>query len=180
MCHSIEMEILKTHFHPDVVDLNGKSIYKRLATRAIVTKSSKILLLHTKRYDDYSLPGGGIDQNESPVDGMVRELQEETGAKNITNIEPFGAYEEYRPWGRGGFDVQHMISYCYTCDADEPLGETKYESYEVKNGMTAVWIKIEEAIRHNTDIIKNSSKKGLSIERETFLLGLIKEHMLNK
>jgi len=36
--------------------------------------------------------------------------------------------------------------------------------------MKAVWIPIQEAIAHNEHTIATSSKKGMSIERETFLL----------
>jgi hypothetical protein len=36
--------------------------------------------------------------------------------------------------------------------------------------MKAMWINIHDAIKHNEDVIKHSEKKGLSIERETFLL----------
>jgi len=49
--------------------------------------------LYTARYEDYSLPGEGLDLGEDKVSGMVRELSEETRATNINNIKSFGAYE---------------------------------------------------------------------------------------
>jgi len=164
------MQVLTTHIHPDIKSLEGKSQFTRLATRAIVIAGSKILLLYTKRYDDLSLPGGGLDPGEDKTAGMIRELTEETGARNVRNIKPFGIYEEYRPWYKKDFDIQHMISYCYTCEIDDELGETKYESYEVKNGMKVIWKNIHEAIKHNEKNISESTKKGMSVERETFLL----------
>ena len=72
-----------------------------------------------------------------------------------------------------------MISYCYTCDTDRELGDTNYESYEIRNGMKPVWINIHEAIAHNENIIAHSEKKGMSIERETFLLHLIVKERLH-
>ncbi|WKX75567.1 NUDIX domain-containing protein [Zobellia laminariae] len=119
--------------------------------------------------------GGGLDSGEDKIEGMMRELSEETGAQNIRNIKPFGVYEEYRPWHKPGFDVQHMISYCYTCDISKELGIPNMELYETKNGMKAKWINIHEAIKHNTATMATSDKKGMSIERETFLLKLIAE-----
>jgi len=169
------MQNLKTHYHPDLKNLEDKTVFTRLATRSITVQGDKILLMYTERYEDYSLPGGGLDSGEDKIEGMKRELQEETGARNIRNIQPFGIYEEYRPWYKPDFDIQHMISYCYTCDVDEELGESKLEAYEIKNGMKAKWINIHEAIRHNEKIIASSEKKGMSIERETFLLKLIVE-----
>ncbi len=70
-----------------------------------------------------------------------------------------------------------MLSYCYTCDIDDELGQTKYESYETKNGMKPLWIDINEAIAHNEQTLKNSSKSGLSIEREIFLLKEIRKEL---
>ena len=167
------MKILKTHHHPDVTSLENKSIFTRLATRAIAMQGHNILLLYTQRYEDYSLPGGGLDSGEDKVEGMMRELNEETGAKNICNIKPFGAYEEYRPWHKPDHDIQHMISYCYTCNIDYKLGASKMESYEIKNGMKALWVNIHEAIAHNKKTMATSEKQGISIARETFLLELI-------
>ena len=136
------MQNLKTHYHPEVKTLENKSVFTRLATRSIAIQGSSILLLYTERYEDYSLPGGGLDAEEDIIAGMKRELSEETGAKDIRNIKPFGVYEEYRPWHKPDFDVQHMISYCYTCDISNDLGESKMEQYETNNGMKAKWINI--------------------------------------
>jgi hypothetical protein len=54
------MQILKTHFHSEVTTLENKSVFTRLATRSIATQDENILLLYTARYEDYSLPGGGL------------------------------------------------------------------------------------------------------------------------
>lgn len=172
------MHILKTHYHPEIKTLTNKSIFTRLATRSIAIKGNNILLLYTKRYEDYSLPGGGLNTGEDHIKGLVRELVEETGAKNITNIKPFGVYEEYRPWHKTDYDIQHMISYCYTCTVSDELGACKMETYEINNGMSAKWVNIFEAIKHNENTMANSNKKGMSIERETFLLKLIAAQLI--
>lgn len=96
-----------------------------------------ILLLYTQKYRDYSLPGGGIDDGESLEDGLIRELQEETGALDIQVLAPFGRYEEFRPWYREGANVVHMDSFCYVCRIDTSLGErglgeTRLEAHEIK------------------------------------------------
>lgn len=171
------MQILKTHFHPDAVDQEGKTVFTRYASRAIAIKGESVLLLYTERYEDYSIPGGGIDEGEDKIQAMKRELIEETGAQNIRNIQPFGIYEEYRPWHRDDYDIVHMISYCYTCDVNKELGVSNLESYELKNGMKALWVNIHEAIQHNEKTMATSEKKGMSIERETFLLRLVAEKM---
>ncbi|WP_041766314.1 NUDIX hydrolase [Psychromonas ingrahamii] len=171
------MRLLKTTIHPDIASLN-KSTFLRNAARAIVLKGDMILMLYTARYHDYTLPGGGVDKEEGLVEGLVRELQEETGAQNIRGIQAFGLYEEFRPWHKDGFEIMHMKSYCYICDIDTKLGVTNYEDYEIRNGMKPVWLNIYDAIKHNQQTLLNSDKKGLSVERETFLLQLIAAELL--
>lgn len=173
------MKILKVHHHLSIKSIKGKTIFTRPATRAITLDGDNILLLYTERYDDYSLPGGGLDAGEDKIEGMARELSEETGATGITNIKPFGIYEEYRPWHKPDYEIQHMISYCYTCDINKELGPSHMESYESNNGMVAKWVNIYEAIKHNKETIQTSDRKGMSIERETFLLELIAKTIIN-
>lgn len=172
------MRHLHTAKHPEIEHLDTATIVQRQATRAIAVRGDKILLLYTARYEDYSLPGGGLDLGEDLIEGMVRELQEETGAKNIRDIKPFGVYEEFRPWYKDDADVMHMHSYCYTCHVDEELGEPNFEDYEIKNGMRAEWVNIHDAIAHNEKTMASSDKQGLSIQRETYLLHLIAKEML--
>lgn len=177
------MQLLKTAFHPDISpsDIAPNSqhtLIERHAARAIVIKDDRILVLYTKRYHDYSLPGGGIDKGEDEIEGLIRELQEETGAQGIRNIRPFARYDEYRPWYKSDADIIHMISHCYQCDIDDELGDTALESHELRNGMQPLWVNIYDAIAHNEDVMANNDKKGLSVERETFMLNVIAEQLV--
>jgi len=177
------MRLLKTAFHPDVspedtLATSKLVLIERHAARGIVVRGDNILLLYTQRYHDYSLPGGGIDEGEDEIAGLIRELKEETGAQGVRNVKAFARYDEYRPWYKPNADIIHMISHCYLCDIDDALGETAFESHEVSNGMTPVWMNIYEAIEHNQDVKANSDKKGLSIERETFLLKVIAQELV--
>ena len=171
------MRLLKSTSHPEI-DHTSSTVFTRKATRAIVLNGENILLLYTIRYHDYSLPGGGIDEGETKVEGLIRELKEETGAKNVKNIQAFGLYEEYRPWHKEDFDIVHMQSYCYICTIDKKLLEPELEPHEINNGMHPIWMNIHQAIEHNETTIASSNKKGLSIERETFLLKRIVDELL--
>ncbi len=172
------MELIKRMIHKDLKTIEGR-VFERKASRGIVLKGSKILLLFTKRYNDYNFPGGGVDPNEDLITGLKRELAEETGAKNIEIIEEFGFIDEYRPHYKPEYDLIHMESYFYLCKIDEDLNNTKLEDYEVANGMTPVWVDIEEAIRHNKEVMANQeSSMGFSIERETLVLELVLQKLL--
>lgn len=171
------MKLLKKMINPDLDTLDGK-IFKRIAARGIIIRNNKILLMYTKHYDDYSLPGGGVDQNEEIVTGLKREISEETGAQDIQVISEFGYIDEYRPFYKDEYDLMHMISYLYVCEIADDLKEAQLEDYEIANGMKAIWISINEAIQHNKDAIMNNDDTGLSIERETHILELIREKLM--
>ena len=177
------MRLLKSTIHPDISQLVNNqqgTQFNRKAARGIVLKGDDILLLYTERYHDYTLPGGGIDEGEDCIAGLVRELKEETGAQNVNVLAEFGLYEEFRPWYKDDFDIVHMESFCYVCAIDDELLAPEFEAHEIQNGMTPVWMNIFDAIAHNEETMAKSSKKGLSIVRETFLLKLIVSELVKQ
>lgn len=174
------MKLIKKFKHSALEKIEGKE-YRREAARAIVLDGEEILLLYTARYDDYSFPGGGIDEGEDKVEGLIRELEEETGAQNIDILCEFGYLDEYRQSRYEGYDYIRMISYFYVCNVNKELGENNLEDYEKKNGMEARWVNIHKAIEHNKEMMAQKGEKlGISIERETFMLELIAKELLNK
>lgn len=169
------MKLLRDVIHPSLGIVNGTQ-FTRETTRAIVIKNEKILLLYTPRYDDYSLPGGGIDNGESIEQGLKRELFEETGAQDIQITGQLGMYQEYRPWYKDDYDIIHIKSYCYFCSVSDQFAKPCMELYEQQNGMQPKWMDINTAIAHNETTMAMSDKQGMSIQRETFLLKLIAQH----
>lgn len=45
----------------------------------ILDKQNRILLCHRRDYDLWNLPGGGLESGEFILDGLKREVKEETG-----------------------------------------------------------------------------------------------------
>ena len=60
---------------------------RRVNVRAIIYKNGKLLAVKHKHGEDishyYAVPGGGLDPRESLVDGLARELREETGINAV-------------------------------------------------------------------------------------------------
>lgn len=171
------MKLLKKIVNPELKSLDG-SIFKRIAARGIILKEHKILLMYTKYYDDYSIPGGGVDSEEALIEGLQRELSEETGAQEIEVISEYGYIDEYRPYYKEDYDLMHMISYLYVCDVKGDLQEAQLEDYEVANGMKAKWVDIDEAIQHNKKLIASNNSIGDSLERETYILERVKKELM--
>jgi len=40
----------------------------------IFNEKKEVLLCHRRDYDLWNLPGGGLEENESPWDGIIREI----------------------------------------------------------------------------------------------------------
>jgi 8-oxo-dGTP pyrophosphatase MutT (NUDIX family) len=51
----------------------------RIATRVLVVKDNKVLLVREKDDDWWSFPGGGIDYGETIQEALIREVVEELG-----------------------------------------------------------------------------------------------------
>ena len=51
------------------------------AAGGIVLRDGCVLLVHRPKYDDWSLPKGKLDGDESWEDGALREVEEETGLR---------------------------------------------------------------------------------------------------
>lgn len=167
------MTLLHTLIHPKVKAMG--SVFERQAVRAVIMRGSQILLLYTRRYDDYSFPGGGLADGEDAVSGLRRELLEETGAADVSVENYIGYLDEFRPPLKGGdYDVLFMRSHFYLCRLVGELGASSPEAYEVANGMVPCWIDIEAAIEHNRRVLgAKPPSMGLSIERETWMLAYL-------
>lgn len=172
------MKLLTELIHPELKTREGR-ILRRHAARGIVLRDDKILLLFTDRYNDFSLPGGGIDHDEDIHVALTRELEEETGARDIQVREHFGFIEEYRPHWKPEYDLMHMTSHFFVCDVAPELSAVRMESYEIANGMKPVWVAVQEAMTHNRMVMSRQEKTmGQSIQRETYMLERISRELL--
>ncbi|SMR82556.1 8-oxo-dGTP diphosphatase [Aliiroseovarius halocynthiae] len=62
---------------------------------AILATGQDVLITHQGgAFDEYQLPGGGIDMGESPIAALHREVMEETGW-SIRNPVRLGAYRRF-------------------------------------------------------------------------------------
>ena len=175
------MQLLERIVHPELatLDVPPERIQRRRAARGIIVDGEEILLLYTRRYNDFSFPGGGVDDHEDLLEGLHRELAEETGATGLEVLAPYGRVEEFRPHNKPQFDLMHMDSFFYHCRAERLLGETRLEDYELANGMEARWVNLHQAIEHNRAVIAaREASMGLSILRETRMLQHVSQCLL--
>lgn len=68
----------------------GATVLQRLAAYALVVDEGRLLMSQLSDWVGgagglWTLPGGGVDPGESPADGVVREVHEETGQEVVVD-----------------------------------------------------------------------------------------------
>lgn len=106
----------------------------KLYTMCLIKKENKILLLNRQHdnYKGYVAPGGHIDFPESPVEGAIREVKEETGLI-VKNLKYKGLVEFVEEVNQQRYMVFHYVT-------EDFEGEILKDSRE---GIPA-WIEIAE------------------------------------
>lgn len=155
-------------------NLHNQSRQKyRLAARGIILKEDKILMIYSKFYNDYTFPGGGVENGEDEILALKRECIEEAGVE-IKNVKPFCKIYEKRELDEETFLLHE--SHFYLCDI-KGYTERHLEDYEVALGYETVWVSIDEAIKRDEDkmhLLTDHDYKGV-LERELLVLNKLKK-----
>ena len=128
----------------------------RTACRSIVINDGEILLSYETKTDQWIIPGGGSEENESDKDCVIRETSEETGHL-IEASDCVLEIDEY-------YENEKYISKYFLCKA---VGKTNVSltQREIEVGMEPRWISIEEALaifsRHRDYADKDEMRRGL-------------------
>jgi len=114
----------------------------REASRAVIFDSKNLVaLLHSTKYGYYKLPGGGIEEGESPEVALGRECNEEIGC-DVDITGEIGMIVEYRKKAS-----LKQISYCYLARVKGEKGEPQLEPDEIEEGFETVWMPLAEAVK---------------------------------
>lgn len=119
---------------------NGRKYVLRPGAYAILLKGPEMLITHqADPFNEFQLPGGGIDAGESGIVALHREVLEETGWK-IAKPQKLGAYRrfsympEYEIWAE---KICHIFVARPMRQVSEPL----------EPDHTAVWTTPQSALR---------------------------------
>ncbi|MCR5322784.1 MAG: serine hydrolase [Lachnospiraceae bacterium] len=136
----------------------------RDGSRAIIVQDGKILLTHELNSGWWLLPGGGLEEGETPEDCVIREVEEETGylvrpLRRFLFMSEF--YEEYRYSG-----------YFFICEVTGK-GHMNLTDVEKRRGVQPEWIPLQDAIdlfsKHESYADVSEEKRG-SYQREYMAL----------
>lgn len=152
----------------EIIDENNVKINYREAVRAIIMQDNKILLVHSN-LGDYIFPGGGVEKNETHAEGLIREVAEETGYLNCVIRNKMGVVVERYIDEYDENAIFQMTSHYYFCEVNGEKTTQKLEGYELEQGYTPQWVKLDDAINQNEKII-NQCERNWWIHRENYVL----------
>ena len=120
-------------------DYIGKVEIVRHASRGIIIKDNKILLGYETKEDQYIIPGGGIENNESIEECLIREIKEETGIIIDNHIYYLEIEELF-------LNMKHINHYFFV-DIKEETNELSLTDLEIEHELTTKWLDFNEAIK---------------------------------
>lgn len=131
-------------------------MFKIGAFAVILDKDKRVLLCHRRDQDLWNLPGGGLNESESPWEGAIRETKEETGLDVV--IERLsGVY--FKP-------QKNEVVFCFLAkiiggqlQQTDEADEIKYFSFqELPQNMS------QKQIERIKDVLENKNKPVLKIQ----------------
>ena len=129
---------------------------RRASVSAIIfdKKKEKVLLIKRRDVPIWVLPGGGIDENESPEAAAVREVLEESGL----NIEIKRKISEYSPINKLA-RVTHLFEGSVVSGTLTTGSETKDVDFFALNALPSPFFFIHQnwlndALKNQSDVIK--------------------------
>ena len=145
----------------------------RPSARGIIVRDGKVAMVHSAMYDYYKFPGGGIEEGESPLEAMIREVKEESGLEVIPeSIRKFGNVHRKSRTAKGGLFIQD--NFYFICASENDVGNTNLDDYENEEGFALEFVAPEIAIERNRHC-PYESKMPLMLEREARVLELLIE-----
>lgn len=152
-------------------------VVTRPSTRGIILKGDKVLLIHSRKYDYYKFPGGGIEKGENPIEALIREVQEETGYVVIpSTIREYGRVLRRQRDSYTQNGIFEQENFYYFCEIEEAQREIKLDAYEAEEGFEAVWMEPFQASRHNSWVEDNGADLIL-VRREEKVLRILDSNL---
>ena len=125
-------------------DIDEKTIRAR---GLIINSNNEILLCYSNGLSHYEFPGGHLEENETLLNGLKREVYEETGIRVINKeIKPFISIKYYcKNYHKTNKNRLVEIDYfIINTDKEYNLTKTKLTQREIEQKYECIYIKINE------------------------------------
>ena len=162
-------------FQMDAKDYEpGARRFMRPSVRGIIIRGNTIAMVHSLKYDYYKFPGGGIEQGESYLGALCREVSEESGLQvKKDTVKEYGLVPRVEKGKRAEVFVQD--NFYYLCETEEQPLSQNLDDYEAEERFTLEFVNPVQAIIVNRNH-PHGPKNLNMLEREAKVLEcLLKE-----
>ena len=154
----------------------GGRAFVRPSVRGIIIREGKVAMVHSRLYDYYKLPGGGMEPGESQLRTLLREVREEAGLQVLPqSVREYGLVPRREKSDRVkeyGYFVQD--NFHYLCEAAEAVTDQQLDAYEQREHFTLEWVDPRHAILVNRTRA-HGPKNPRMLEREARVLECLLE-----
>lgn len=154
-------------------DFSNKTF--RPSARAIIIQNKKVYMVHSDLYDYYKFPGGGIEPDESIIDALIRETEEEAGLEVMSDsVKEYGCVHREQIYGGAKDTIFVQDNYYFFCKVKRRRLPQQLEDYEMTEKFTLELVEPLRAIDVNRN--KDHGPKSQQMtEREARVLELLLE-----
>lgn len=146
---------------------NYFKVFYRTAVRAVIKKDNKLYMVHSDR-DGYKFPGGGVNEGETIIQALTREVLEEAGLIiKPETVKEFGYVKEIR---KSTIEYKTKFvhtSYYYFCEVEDEIYEQRLDDYERKENYHLVLIDPKIALQENSLFKNQNRREKLVLEKLT-------------
>lgn len=147
--------------------------FVRNSARSIIIRDNKVAMIHSRKYDYYKFPGGGIESGECPTDALIRETREEAGLVILPDtIREYGYVHRIHQSDTDATECFIQDNYYYLCDAQEQALPQRLDAYEAEEAYTLVFSDPHIAITKNRNVT-GSPHNNIMFEREARVLEML-------
>lgn len=147
--------------------------FVRNSARSIIISNRKIAMIHSKKYDYYKFPGGGIESGEDPVAAMVRETREEAGlVVKFETVKEYGYVHRIQRSDQDAAECFIQDSYYYLCEAENEIVSPCLDDYEAKENYILEFVDPQIVITKNRNVI-STPHNPMMFEREARVIELL-------
>jgi 8-oxo-dGTP pyrophosphatase MutT (NUDIX family) len=167
-------ESMRLLFDMDLKDYDDCThTFVRNSARSIIVRDGKLAMIHSKEYDYYKFPGGGIEGTENPIDAMIRETREEAGLVVLPeSVREYGYVHRIQRSDGDKTECFVQDNYYYLCDTDGTPVSQQLDEYEEKESYELEYVDPAAVIVKNRSVGK-SPYNTMMFEREARVVELL-------